>query len=1260
MRARALFSVVVVCLTMVGSLGPLLVQAAPHAVPATPAKAEVLDLAAMALRPQDVPEPGYGLWSSQLVTPEDQAQGLNEAKGGSKADFAKLVQQLEDAGWQRGQQVTLGVVKADDPNQISAGVTSMMVQFADADGAAKGFTLLEDETGIKDVTIQRAGRVVGDQSQITIDRHLAHDPTQPQVNVDLTFRTGNMVATVFLTNFSSTTPDTSKLEPLATTLLQRVQAVQAGTAGPGLSLRVTRLGGEGIVTYSDHYDRIGAVTLPYAGETTTATTARDDSFQANSVTDDYYVSQTSGSTDNDQYILYTLDVQQFSDEQTATTWLQNTPSAFIAQPGTGVKAAQVSGAATVGDGSAMVSYSYARSDKTTAAGYSMYLRVGSVGATVQLDGVPNVSRSAVEQLATDQAACLANGPCLQPVSLPSARPQAPAPPPIPPVGGALPTTPTPVTEGTPVVPAPGPLGSISSPVASAVPFDANGQWSKLASILPAGGQDVVDYPVIAGRADGSMIAVWFDGHSSGPGGEQLLWAVLPSNAQTWKVMGPVHADAYGDSNQNEVYAPDLLALPDGSMVVGWAIKSDQGYGLRMSTLPAGADAWSAPAPVADADSDARFLSLAVGPDGPLYAVWQGFAPGTTQGGGTPIFSWRPPGGEWQPSVKVRSLPPRLVGKVSTGGYFPELAIDADGRVVLIWKDDEETLTETDRNGFHLMFSVWEPATKSWAKEAPVVPADPGGFDSAARGAMIGTANGIQLVGFLPAASKDANARLALTTLPSGGATWTKPAAITDSQVKPNDPRLHATADGTLVLTWGIQSGGNSVNGAFLPAGATDWVDLPPAFKGQSYFTYDSALTADGRLGVVIAQNTSASGIPAMVTFYTPGGPGSTTPAGATPQSRPEVTEPTPESIFRGNAARTGTQPGPGPTSNLKELWRWFAQATQQRYADQMSAPVLVDGVIYVGTGLTGADHGGLHAVDAATGKPLWSYRTNRPVGTAVAVADGVVYAVDAAFDTPTKLYAVDAKTGKELWQAPASWYSAPVVVAGLVYASTVSVTEHKIVAYDAKTGKVVWDAKVPQLINSSPAVADGVLYIGGALAQEGNSFPGVLYAFDAKTGKKLWQVKTSQTVDTTPAVYGGMVYFADHGGILYAVNAKTGEITWQTESMGFVHSPAVTHGVVYVASGSGVLHALDSLTGKELWSTDVGTPLGDPVVAGNAVYVPGQRSFYVFDAKTGKQLAKIDPLPIGLGANEVSAVVADGVIYVNGQGALLALGGQTS
>jgi hypothetical protein len=624
MRARTLFSVVVVCLTVVGSLGPLLVQAAPHAAtaPGTPVATGVLDLAAMALRPQDVPDQGYGLWSSQLVTAEDQAQGLNEAKGGSDADLAKLVQQLNDAGWLRGQQVTLGVAKADDPNQISAGVTSMMVQFADADGAAKGFALLEDETGIENVTIQRAGRVVGDQSQITIDRHLANDPTQPQVNVDLTFRIGNMVAAVFLTNFSSTTPDTSTLQPLATTLLQRVKAVQAGSAGPDLSLRVARLGGEEIVTYSDHYDRIDSVTLPYAGETTTATTARDDSFQANSVTDDYYVSQTSGSTDTDAYTLYTLDIQQFSDDQAATNWLRDTPAAFVAQPGTGVKAAQVAGAAAVGDGSAMVSYSYARSDKTTAAGYTMYLRVGSVGATVQLDAVPNVSQSAVEQLAADQAKCLANGPCLQPVSLPSAGSPAPAPPPIPPVGGALPATSTPITEGTPVVPEPGPVGPVSSPAASAGPFDANGHWTKLTPILPAGGQDVMNYPVIAGRADGSVIAVWFDGHSSGPGGEQLLWAVLPPNSQTWKVMGPVHADAYGDSNQNEVYPPDLLSLPDGSMVVGWAIKSDQGYGLRMSTLPAGADAWSAPAPVADADSDARFLSLAVGPDSTLYAAWQ--------------------------------------------------------------------------------------------------------------------------------------------------------------------------------------------------------------------------------------------------------------------------------------------------------------------------------------------------------------------------------------------------------------------------------------------------------------------------------------------------------------------------------------------------------------------------------------------------------------------------------------------------------------
>ncbi|HET8524368.1 MAG TPA: PQQ-binding-like beta-propeller repeat protein, partial [Thermomicrobiales bacterium] len=843
-----------------------------------------------------------------------------------------------------------------------------------------------------------------------------------------------------------------------------------------------------------------------------------------------------------------------------------------------------------------------------------------------------------------------------------ARPEAPAPPPIPPVGGTLPATPAPVTVGTPVVPGPGPLGPVSSPVASGAPFDANGQWSKLAPILPAGGPDVQDYPVIAGRADGSLVAVWFDGHSSGPGGEQLLWAVLPPHEQSWKVMGPVHADAYGDANQNEVYPPDLLAMPDGSLVLGWAITSDQGYGLRMSTLAAGADAWSAPEPLADADSTARFLSLAAGPDGTLYAAWQGFAPGTTQGGGTPLFSWRQPGGEWQPAVTVRSLPPRMVGKVATGGYYPELAIAGGGRVVIIWEDDEHTLTETARNGYELLFSTWDVTAKTWAKGAPVWPDQPAGLGSGIRGAMIGTAAGVQLVGFLlpKSSEKDANAPLALTTLPAGASSWSAPAAITGPDVHPSDPWLHLAADGTLVLTWAIRSGGNSVNGAFLPPGETTWVMLPPAFKGISFFTYDSALTVDGRLAVVIAEDTAETGIPAMVTLYTPGGPGAAAPTAATPVPRSGVTEPAAETVFRGNAARTGTQPGPGPTSDLKEMWRWFARATQQRYADQMSAPVLVDGVIYVGTGLTGADHGGVHAVDAATGKPVWTYQTNRPVGTALAVADGVVYAIDAAFDTPTMLYAIDAKTGKERWKAPASPNSAPVVADGIMYTSTVSVSEYKVVAYDAKSGKVVWDAKVPQLIGSSPAVADGTVYIGGDFGQEGDAFPGVLYAFDAKTGKTLWQVKTGQTVNTTPAVYGGMVYVGAKDGVVYAVDAKSGEIKWQTESMGYVHSPAVTNGVVYVASGSGVLHALDSLSGKALWSTDVGTPLGDPVVAGNAVYVPGQESFYVFDATTGKQLAKIDTLPLGLGANEVSAVVAGGVIYVNGKGALLAIGGQAS
>ena len=60
---------------------------------------------------------------------------------------------------------------------------------------------------------------------------------------------------------------------------------------------------------------------------------------------------------------------------------------------------------------------------------------------------------------------------------------------------------------------------------------------------------------------------------------------------------------------------------------------------------------------------------------------------------------------------------------------------------------------------------------------------------------------------------------------------------------------------------------------------------------------------------------------------------------------------------------------------------------------------------------------------------------------------------------------------------------------------------------------------------SSPALANGVVYIGGNQN---------LYALDAATGKVLWTYATGNTIQSSPAVVDGVVYVGSNDENVYA------------------------------------------------------------------------------------------------------------------------------
>jgi outer membrane protein assembly factor BamB len=83
-----------------------------------------------------------------------------------------------------------------------------------------------------------------------------------------------------------------------------------------------------------------------------------------------------------------------------------------------------------------------------------------------------------------------------------------------------------------------------------------------------------------------------------------------------------------------------------------------------------------------------------------------------------------------------------------------------------------------------------------------------------------------------------------------------------------------------------------------------------------------------------------------------------------------------------------------------------------------------------------------------------------------------------------------------------------------------------------------------------------------------------VYALDASSGELRWRYLTGGRVTSSPAVADGVVYVGSHDNYVYALDASSGELRWRYQTGHNVSSPAVAGGVVYVGSHDDYLYAI--------------------------------------------------------------------------------------
>lgn len=311
-------------------------------------------------------------------------------------------------------------------------------------------------------------------------------------------------------------------------------------------------------------------------------------------------------------------------------------------------------------------------------------------------------------------------------------------------------------------------------------------------------------------------------------------------------------------------------------------------------------------------------------------------------------------------------------------------------------------------------------------------------------------------------------------------------------------------------------------------------------------------------------------------------------------------------MFHGDPAHSGYSTSVGPITN-QTLWTF----TTGSYI--ATSPAIVDGVVYIGSW----DHN-FYALNAYSGNELWSFTTEGLVDTSPCVYNGAVYVSSNVGGGVSTFYALNASTGSEIWRTRDFIMSSPTIVEGIVYMAQYP----SVVAFNATDGNEIWRTYIGNnLGTSAPAVLNGVVY--KSVQSGGNSIYGSIYALDDLTGNIIWSHATEGSIDSSPCVANNLVFVGSDDSKIYALDAIVGTEIWNYTTGGEVNSSPATHdGLVYVGSSDKNLYALKCSSGEKVWSYLTGGRIdSSPLVAGGAVYFTSYDcNFYALNSASGEKI----------------------------------------
>ena len=347
---------------------------------------------------------------------------------------------------------------------------------------------------------------------------------------------------------------------------------------------------------------------------------------------------------------------------------------------------------------------------------------------------------------------------------------------------------------------------------------------------------------------------------------------------------------------------------------------------------------------------------------------------------------------------------------------------------------------------------------------------------------------------------------------------------------------------------------------------------------------------------------------------------------------PTPDAPYPSFQFRGDARNQGVAQGGGPVS-LGLSWD-----RNLGVPEIVAAPAAAYGLVFV------LSQSGMWALNESSGATVWSNSAWGGLSSPAVWNSTLIFG-----GRDGRLHAVNATNGAGVWSTPlvstptvSGITSSPKVVFDTVYVGAFNESggPGAVLALWATNGTVVWRHPTGSVDFSSPAVANGTVYIG--IMGRYNTTTSVtfdppygLLALDAKSGAERWFAATNGSVAASPVVAGGTVFVAAKDGDLYAFDASTGAPQWSASLDAGVSSPAYRDGTLFLGGGSlasgGRIAAVNASDGSVRWSFVPNGPVEASVTAAGGLLFTATNApngtIYALDAASGALAWSYTPSP---------------------------------